>query len=790
MFCFDPFGSGVPYRGQLVGVVSTCDRVKNSYEPSDYEIAYHYFSQFSRFYVNISPCKTGYNQRSNHETTNQALCVEVIANKTKENLSVAVFGAEWKGGNMKRFISSLVYSIVCLCLIKPVLADTTEESRWWLKPHRMLQTNLREIDATMDIEKYMRDVKDLGANVVLFNVGGIVANYPTELHYHYRNPHMKGDLVGTVLKRLHKEDIRVIGRFDFSKINQKFAAEKPEWLYVSEKGENVNYNGQVHTCVSGGYQQEYMFKILGEAVTRYPLDGVFFNMIGYQKGDYSDNYHGLCQCQACKKKFREFCGMELPATRDESNPAYKKYVEFTRFMSDKQFHRVHDFLKAKRPNLAICTYTTAGVDVIRKESNSALGRGTYYDTEKAKRTLHEVGERQLANTAVHFIAIPYRHSAVSPYLTIRRLWQQMVNGAWVDFYCIGPLQRQEDRLCLDLLRQLYRFHAANERWLTQTNPAGEVGLVRRGEHEYNGLFKILCENQVAFDLINLDYGHLKRHPLVIVPDAGKLNQNQCRALDDYVSGGGKLLLTGKLPHGLKCVDSIEYMRTRATERGAYIRIRGEDRDRLGRSNLEKLDLVFLQGPFHVYESKTQDEGLLRLIPADMFGPPEKCYYRHVSNHPALFYKQPGRGAVAFFPWSIGAHYEQQCHAGHASLVMGTMDHLLKLDRRLVVTASPLVEVTHRAGRNGKFEWVSLFNHSGQRGKALHRPVPITGIRIELKPKKPVKCVRLLKAERELDFATDANGRVSVQVPRLNHYEIVLFECESEQQVQKLKRDAL
>lgn len=85
---------------------------------------------------------------------------------------------------------------------------------------------------------------------------------------------MTGDLVGTVLERLHKEGIRVIGRFDFSKINERFAAEKPEWLYVSEKGQNVNYNGQVHTCVSGGYQQEYMFEILGEAVDRYPLEVV------------------------------------------------------------------------------------------------------------------------------------------------------------------------------------------------------------------------------------------------------------------------------------------------------------------------------------------------------------------------------------------------------------------------------------------------------------------------------------------------------------------------------------
>jgi hypothetical protein len=29
-----------------------------------------------------------------------------------------------------------------------------------LKPHRMLQTNLREIDATMDTDQYIRELKE------------------------------------------------------------------------------------------------------------------------------------------------------------------------------------------------------------------------------------------------------------------------------------------------------------------------------------------------------------------------------------------------------------------------------------------------------------------------------------------------------------------------------------------------------------------------------------------------------------------------------------------------------
>jgi len=669
---------------------------------------------------------------------------------------------------MKKNNLYFILSISCLLFADQALAEKLQPESWWIEPQRLLQTNLREIDATMDIDKYVYEVKDFGASVVLFNVGGIVANYPTDLEFHWRNTHMKGDLVGAVLERLHKEGIRMIGRFDFSKINEKYAAEHPEWLYVSEKGKNVNYNGQVHTCVSGGYQQEYMFKILGEAIDRYPLDGVFFNMIGYTRSDYSGNYHGLCQCENCKRLFKEYSGMELPRSADSSNPAYAKYVEFTRTMSDKQFHRVNTFLKRKRPDLAICTYTTAGVDVIRKESNRPLGQGTYHDTDKAKWTLLTCGQRQLANAAVHFIAIPYRHAAVSPYLTIRRLWQHMINGAWLDFYCIGPLQRQEDGTGLDLAACLYNFHAANEKWLVHTQGAGQVALVRRG-------VQILCENQIAFELTLLDPAQLAKFQLVIVPDAGGLSEQQCHILDEYVLKGGKLLLTGKTPQNLKCFGEVMLKETRLTEKGAYVRIRPEDRRRLKRELLKKLDLVFLQGLFHVYEMADDAEGLLRLIPGDMFGPPEKCYYRNVSAHPALLYRKNGKGSAACFTFGIGAHYEQQCHQGHANLVVGAIDGLLGLDRRLKIDAPPLVEVNHRIGQNGRFEWVGLFNNSGQRDKAFHQPLPITEIRIELKPRKSVRSVRLLRAGRELDFSRDVNGVISVTVPQLNHYEIVLFE---------------
>jgi hypothetical protein len=142
------------------------------------------------------------------------------------------------------------------------------DSTWWNRtPLRFIQTNLREIDVDMDQDIYIQSLLDVSANLVLINVGGIVANYPTSLDFHYRNPRLKGDLVGELVEKLHAKGMKVIGRFDFSKLNETLAFKKPEWLYVGTDGQYVNYNGQVHTCVNGGYQQEYGFKILKEAIS-------------------------------------------------------------------------------------------------------------------------------------------------------------------------------------------------------------------------------------------------------------------------------------------------------------------------------------------------------------------------------------------------------------------------------------------------------------------------------------------------------------------------------------------
>ena len=113
--------------------------------------------------------------------------------------------------------------------------------------------------------------------------------------------------------------------------------------------------------------------------------------------------------------------------------------------------------------------------------------------------------------------------------------------------------------------------------------------------------------------------------------------------------------------------------------------------------------------------------------------------------------------------------------GHALLVRGALEGLLGLARSVIVEASPLVEVTSHASRDGRFGWIALINHSGQNGTAFHAPVPMAAIPVRFRAPKPIEALRLLRGNRTLRHTVREDGWISCVVPALNRFEIVLYE---------------
>lgn len=209
----------------------------------------------------------------------------------------------------------------------------------------------------------------------------------------------------------------------------------------------------------------------------------------------------------------------------------------------------------------------------------------------------------------------------------------------------------------------------------------------------------------------------------------------------------------------------------------YVRIRPGDKSNLDEPELKDYDLVQLRGDFYEYEPSAGTETKMHLIHDVMYGPPEKCYIVSESDIPALLVKRFGRGMAAALPYQLGAMYREWGNQGHSKLASGVLKNILASNLRLNVECSPLVEVTHRADPGGHFEWIALYNHSGRVGNSFHKPIPMRDITIDLKTSRSVKQVRLLKDKTTLSVRTDAADAISITVPELEVFEIVLVEYE-------------
>lgn len=699
-------------------------------------------------------------------------------------------------------MKNLIFVLLVLFSLS-TLAQVQPKEEWWLdEPFRLIQTNLREIDAIdFDIDVYIQSLKDIGANCVLINVGGIVANYYTNLEYHYQNPYLKFNLIQDVIGRLHDENIRVIGRFDFSKLNEKYAYQNPDWLYRSVNGETVNYNGQVHTCVNGGYQQEYSLKILSEALSNFPLDGVFFNMIGYQTRDYSHNYHGICQSDACRKRFEEWSGgLDLPTKEDTNDEVFRKYQQFKNETKTELFNRIHDLIKSYGNHIAISTYTHAGTDFYRRESNSHAALydnfvpWEYQSAHNVKSALGSWKNKQVSNAAVHFYGYPARHAADARWLTEQRLVEDMINGAGVDFYCIGRLDNLEDRTVLENVETVFLFHKKNEKYLHHTQTSNKVLLLHDGssDNEYKGIMEMLIENHIQFDVMEhwcLNSDDLPReiesYELIILPDVSRLSNEQVERIDTFVKNGGKLLATGFPSTKDEIGNPVNKIRLKSLGvkpeykafdkvQGTYFRIFPKDKELLQDEVFKEFDIVYCWEQGMLCELEPGARGLLGYIPPAMIGPPEKTYYTEVTEQPGLIVNNFGKGKTAFLTFKIGGLYHHKRHYGHSALVISTLKNLLNYPAEIQTNASPLVEIARQKNPDGNWEWFGLLNHSGQLGNGFQAPLPMNNIVFSFYPEKEVKSIKSLQTGSNLDYQ-NSNGRITVSLDTLNSFDVVLVE---------------
>lgn len=634
---------------------------------------------------------------------------------------------------------------------------------WWMKePIRWVQTNLRQVDAGLDAKRLAEQLAEMRANVLLQGMGGIAAYYPTQTEFHYASPNLPvgRDMFGDVLRECHARKIRVVGRFDLSKTRKPVFDVHPEWFFRQASGDPVIYNGLYSTCINGGYYRVQAMKILTEALDKYDVDGLFFNMFGNQARDYSGRYVGLCHCDSCKKLYREKFNKEIPERPDD---------DYRRFMFDSSREvaaSIGELIRAKRPKAGYFNYIQEYTDGIMSESNTAVDRPLplwpYSASDRVNRARNSQPSKMAVNLNMQFVDYWWRFATVPKQEIALRSWQNLAHGGALTFEVNGTLDLQ-DRQALETAKPIFRWAADHEQYFVRQSNAARVLLLGSpantgrtfSEEPYRGLFRLLSEEHIPFAVSdNLDWLGKREFDLVIASDWAPAG------LEQYARNGGNVLIASAAVPEFP-IAPVE--RTEADVRG-YIRIR----DRAAFPSLPETDLLLLNGPFT--RLKASGPQTLTMVPPSMIGPPE---FVHIdmqdSSVPAIVTTRIGKGAVTWIPWNLGSLYYRLSLPAHAGLFRDAIAPMLPR-RQIRTNAHPLVEMTMM--QQGNRTLLHLINLSGHSQTGYFPPIPMEAIQIQVTG--TYRSARMVRAGKATTVHA-AQGTTELTVPRLLDYELIVLE---------------
>jgi len=581
---------------------------------------------------------------------------------------------------------------------------------FWTRPVRMIQPNLRMTDARgLDGARLVRQCRDHGANAVLANGGGIVAWYPTSLPYQWRNPLLGPDFVGAATREAGRLGMKVLLRMDWSCLIPDIGRKHRDWLALDASGKPVvewarSRDPLLRTCPNRPYWQEYAPRELEELMSRYPVDGFFFNA-----WDLPD-----CRCPECRAACRKELGEE-PGPKVDWNSAFGKAFLLWREKRRADFtKRLNRRIKRFSPNVALTVdyhltndnphhlgragwdgaLLTDAVDMVTVEAFNFLDRSRPHWPYWAAEEAQMIGAFPQGKPGIVLLSGSERwygrRPAQPPEQLAVNILQITGYGAHPCFAMSGDF-RQEDRKDLPVVKQVFRALERGERRMSSRPlPRAQVALVygqrtmdlyggdasrERALFHYRGWYEALAENGTRFTVIHDGAlgAVLEGHPVfrtLVMPNVACLGDAECRAIEKWVARGGMLVADfetsryderGRLRRGfgLRLFDRRPGRVVRFT--GSWFTVAGRGRRWVG----SHTSILPVAGEFL---TTSGGRGELALMEWEYNNKPEWSRPHGWSGQWGLFERRHGRGLVRYLPWTPGKLFHL-CRSGeHRELV--------------------------------------------------------------------------------------------------------------------------
>jgi hypothetical protein len=377
--------------------------------------------------------------------------------------------------------------------------------------------------------------------------------YPTTIGT--MHPHLKRDLLGEQVEACHRQGIRVPAYITVVWAEEQ-ANQHPEWRQIRKDGIPAGRRplGPIGLyvwqwlCMNSPYA-DHVAAVAEEVVRRYPVDGVFFDIVmTVQPG---------CICRFCLR------GMRAAGLNPQDDADLRRHALSVerRFME-----RLSGLVRGLRPDLTI--FFNSRLRLSGDPEAGIRPEGRYYshwEIESLASGGWGYGHFPLYNRFYQTLPQPRLgmtaafHQSWADFGTVKsqaaldyECFRMLAGGAACS---IGDQLHPRGALNAETYRRIkatYAAVAAKEPWCRDAEPLAEIGILLRpgvesgartsGLESEQGAARMLQELGMQFAVLDreADFGPYR---VIIAPDSVRLDADLTARLRTYMEGGGSLLLS-------------------------------------------------------------------------------------------------------------------------------------------------------------------------------------------------------------------------------------------------------
>lgn len=388
--------------------------------------------------------------------------------------------------------------------------------------------------------------------------------WPTKVGYPHRAVIGGRDILGETVAACRKRGIGV--QIYLNVWNRTAYDNHPEWRIVLPNGlGTIDQGGRFGQCCPNTPYGDYFIRLLDELNSMYECDGFWIDMIG--------NYH-VCYCPACRERFRRETPFgELPRFVNWNDPAWLAFNKCRGKWLGEFATRVYNTIKERTPERSV-TLQSASVRGGRRNaiSQSFLDASDYlagdftgdsveqsticklyshlskhhpmeFMTPRCENLYHHTTERTMSNMKMRsYAAVANQCSftlidAIDPRGTLDKRFYEHAHEINSGFKLYEKYLDSGSRPVADI-GIYHSFDSICE------PDCGTITIEKfMGTYldPYRNIVNALQKNHLLFRFVNK--ANLDQVPLVFLSDCSTLTTEECQALREYVSNGGKLFAT-------------------------------------------------------------------------------------------------------------------------------------------------------------------------------------------------------------------------------------------------------